>query len=319
MGRVNVSAVPSHAVTSAEHGRLTTRTAQFSVGVAVLLIALKAWAWLASASVAMLASLADSTLDFLASLITFYAVRYAAAPPDQEHRFGHGKAEAFAGLVQGGLVAVSSVVVAIEAVPHLVHPVALAHGAESLIVMAASIVLTAWLIVVQTRALRRTGSVATRADRLHYIGDFASNLVVIAGIALGAFFGVGWADALAALLVVAWLAWGSFGVAREAADHLLDRELSDEARARISALAEADARMGRVHDLRTRTSGPYVHIQFHADLAPTLSLEEAHRIVVAAEDRIRAEFPTADIIIHPDPRGRAEPHGHEDFERAHHH
>lgn len=304
-------------ISSAEHARLTTRTAQLSVAVAVFLIALKAWAWFASASVAMLASLADSTLDLLASVITYFAVRYAAAPPDREHSFGHGKAEAFAGLIQSGLVAVSSVVVAIEALPHLVRPAAISHGLESLAVMVVSIVLTAGLVTVQTQAVRRTGSVATRADRLHYIGDLASNLVVMLGIGLGAMFNVTWADALAALVVVGWLLWGSFGVAREAADHLLDRELPEAERARIRALAEIDPRMGRVHDLRTRTSGPYVHIQFHAELPPTLTLEAAHEIVVAAEDRIRTEFPTADVIIHPDPHGRAAPHGHEDFERAH--
>jgi divalent metal cation (Fe/Co/Zn/Cd) transporter len=97
---------------------------------------------------------------------------------------------------------------------------------------------------------------------------------------------------------------------------LLDREVPSADRIRIRALATADARIGHVHDLRTRTSGPYLHIQFHADLEPTLTLEEAHKILVAAEERIRAEFPTADIIIHPDPSGRAEPHGHEHFERA---
>lgn len=319
MRRVELASAPGHAVSSAEHARLTTRAAQLSVGMALLLIALKAWAWFASASVAMLASLADSTLDLLASVITFYAVRYAAAPPDREHSFGHGKAEAFAGLIQSGLVAVSSAVIALEAISHLARPVHIAHGIEGLIVMAVSIALTAGLVWVQTQAVRRTGSVATRADRLHYAGDLASNLVVMIGIGLGAFFAVGWADALAALLVVAWLVWGSLRVAREAADHLLDRELPDEARARIRTLAEKDPRMGHVHDLRTRTSGPYMHIQFHADMLPTLTLEEAHRIIVAAEERIRGEFPTADIIIHPDPRGRAEPHGHEDFERRHVH
>jgi cation diffusion facilitator family transporter len=264
----------------------------------------------------MLASLADSTLDLVASLVTYFAVRYAAAPPDREHRYGHGKAEAFAGLIQGGLVAVSGVVIAVEAVPHLLHPVPTQHGLESLAVMVVSIALTSGLITVQTRAVRRTGSVATRADRLHYVGDLASNLMVMVGIGLGAFFAIGWADALAALFVVAWLGWGALHVAREAADHLLDRELPEAARNQIRALAEDDPQMGHVHDLRTRTSGPYVHIQFHADLDPTLTLEEAHKIVVAAEDRIRVAFPTADIIIHPDPRGRAEPHGHEDFERA---
>ena len=304
---------------SAEHARLTSRTAALSVGVAALLIALKAWAWLASSSVAMLASLADSTLDLLASLLTYFAVRYAAAPPDREHRFGHGKAEAFAGLMQGGLVAISAVLIALEAIPRLFVVAPVSNGFASLAVMVVSIMLTVGLLGVQSRAIARTGSVATRADRLHYVGDLASNLAVMLGVGAGYYLGWTWADAVAALLVAGWLCWGALHVGREAADHLLDRELPEEQRRRIRALAETDPRVTRVHDLRTRTSGPYTHIQFHVELPPTMTLEDAHHLVVAAEERIRAEFPTADIIIHPDPRGRAEPHGHEDFERAHHH
>jgi cation diffusion facilitator family transporter len=298
------------------HTRLTTRAAGASLAVAITLIALKSWAWWISGSVAMLASLADSALDLAASVITFFAVRYAAAPPDREHRFGHGKAEAFAGLLQGGLVGISGVLIGLEAMPRFANATPIPHSAEGLLVMAASIALTAALVTYQTRAVRRTGSVATRADRLHYVGDIAANAVVIAGIFAGAYLGVTWADPVAAIVVAVLLVVGALKVAREAADHLLDREVADDVRARIRALAEADKRILHVHELRTRTSGPYLHVQFHAELNPALSLEEAHRIVVAAEERIRAEFPTADIIIHPDPEGRAEPHGHEHFERA---
>lgn len=311
-----VDSVTTPATTSAEHAKLTSRAALLSLAIALTLIALKTWAWLASGSVAMLASLADSALDLAASLITYFAVRYAAAPPDREHRFGHGKAEAFAGLLQGGLVGISGVLIALEAAPRFLAPTELTNGFESIAVMLFSIALTAGLVVYQTRAVRRTGSVATRADRLHYVGDLASNAVVLAGIGAGVYFGVAWADPVAALLVAGWLVYGSVRVAREAADHLLDREVADETRARIRALAEDDKRILLVHELRTRTSGPYLHIQFHAELDPDLTLEAAHNIVVAAENRIRARFPTADIIIHPDPKGRAEAHGHEDFERA---
>lgn len=303
-------------VSSSEHAHLTTRAASFSVTVAIALIALKAWAWLASGSVAMLASLADSSLDLIASAILLLAVRYAATPPDREHRFGHGKAEAFAGLIQSGLVGVSALLIGVEAVRRLFEPAAVTHGAESIGVMLVSIALTSALIAYQSYAARRTGSVATRADRLHYAGDIAANIAVIIGIGAGAYLGALWADPVAALFVAAWLLWGAVKIWREAADHLLDREVPDETRARIRALAEHDKRILRVHDLRTRTSGPYLHIQFHAELDPDLSLEAAHKIVVAAEERIRAEFPTADIIIHPDPKGRAEPHGHEHFEKA---
>jgi ferrous-iron efflux pump FieF len=312
-----VDAAQHQPATSTEHALLTSRAAMLSLAVALSLIALKTWAWLVSGSVAMMASLADSALDLAASLITYFAVRYAAAPPDREHRFGHGKAEAFAGLLQGGLVGISGVIIAIEAVPRLFAPTAITHGLENIAVMLISIALTAALVAYQTRAVQRTGSVAMRADRLHYAGDLAANAIVLAGIGAGAYLGAGWADPVAALLVAGWLVYGSLNVAREAADHLLDREVADDVRARLRALAEDDERILRVHELRTRTSGPYLHIQFHAELDPDLSLEAAHQIVVAAENRIRAEFPTADVIIHPDPKGRAEPHGHEHFERAH--
>lgn len=312
MGCVNQAATR---VSTEEHTRLTTRAARLSVLVASLLIMLKAWSWWSSASVGMLASLADSTLDLLASVVILLAVRYAAAPPDREHRFGHGKAEAFAGLIQAGIVGLSALFIGVESARRFIHPQPVTHVSESIVVMGVSIGLTIGLVTVQTQAARRTGSVATRADRLHYAGDIAANLAVLVGIGAGSVFNLSWADPAAALGVAAWLAWGATRIWREAADHLLDRELPDDQRARIQVLAEQDKRILRAHGLRTRTSGPYMHIQFHAELDPDISLVAAHEIVVAAEERIRAEFPTADIIIHADPKGRAQRHGHQDFER----
>lgn len=307
----------SHAASAASSGahvRITTRTATLSVGVALFLILIKAWAWFATHSVAMLASLADSTLDLAASLFTFFAVRYAATPPDSEHRFGHGKAEAFAGLMQSGLVALSAVLVGVEAVHHFIWPSPVSHGIEGIAVMAVSMLATLALITVQTQAVRQTGSVATRGDRLHYAADLASNFAVILGIGAAAFWGLTWADAAAGLLVAVWLIWGAMKLSGEAADNLLDHEMSQEDRAQIIALVLADPALRRVHDLRTRSSGPYMHIQMHVELDPTMTLERAHHLIVGAEQRIRTSYPSADIIIHPDPRGRAEPHGHEDFE-----
>ncbi|MBU6371878.1 MAG: cation diffusion facilitator family transporter [Alphaproteobacteria bacterium] len=300
-------------LSSGETARITRRVALLSVAVAVVLIAAKAWAWLASGSVAMLSSLADSTLDLAASLFTYFAVRYAATPPDGEHRYGHGKAEAFAGLFQAGLVAVSAALILMEASRRIAQPAPVRAGEESLGVMLLSIALTAALIFAQTRALRQTGSVATKGDRAHYASDLTSNVVVMVGIGAGHFLGWTWADAAAGLLVACWLAIGAFEVAREAADHLMDRELPDTDRAQIETLAKSDPAILGVHDLRTRTSGPYIHIQFHADLDPTLTLQQAHEIVVAAEARIRTAYPAADVIIHPDPADAAEPHGHEAF------
>lgn len=302
--------------TTAEHTRITTRAATLSLAVAAFLIAIKGWAWLEGNSVAMLASLADSVLDLAASLFTFFAVRYAATPPDREHRFGHGKAEAFAGLVQAGLVAVSAALIAFESGRRLFAPVPISHGFESILAMLVSMGLTTLLVAYQTQALLRTKSIATRADRLHYLSDVASNVVVIIGIGAGAYAGFPYGDAIAGFIVAIWLGMGALKVGREAGDHLLDRELPDSDRTRITALAEADKRVLRIHDLRTRTSGPYIHVQFHADVDPGMTVEEAHKILVAAENRIRASFPTADIIVHADPKGAAPPHGHEHFEPA---
>jgi cation diffusion facilitator family transporter len=307
----------THGLTAKESAALTRRVTLFSVSTAAILVSLKLVAWLLSGSVALLASMADSGLDLIASLGTFFAVRYAVAPPDQEHRFGHGKAEAFASLMQAGLVFASAALIAREAIGDLVGPHPLKDTGWAIAVMAVSTGLTGFLIVAQTRVLRQTSSVAVSGDRAHYATDLASNLIALIGIAAAAWFGAGNFDALAAIAVAALLLWGAVAVFREASGQLMDRELSDQARARIVALMTEDPRLTHVHQLRTRASGPFIHMQMHIDLDPQLTLEAAHQVIVAAEKRLLAAFPSADIIIHADPRGRAEPHGGA-FAEAHH-
>lgn len=288
---------------------LTRRITLMSVATAGTLVVLKVAAWFASGSVALLASAADSGLDLVASLVTFFAVRYAAEPPDAEHRFGHGKAEAFASLVQAGLVFASAALIGQEALRHLFQPHPLAAEGWAIAVMIVSTVLTFALITAQTQVLKKTSSVAVSGDRAHYATDLASNLIALLGIGASALMGVNGLDALAALAVTALLLWGAISVFREAANQLMDRELPEADRERIIALLTEDPRLTDVHQLRTRASGPYVHIQMHVDLDPSLTLEAAHAVMVEAEKRVLAHFPSADILMHPDPRGRAEPHG----------
>ncbi|HEY9235535.1 MULTISPECIES: cation diffusion facilitator family transporter [Phenylobacterium] len=293
----------------AEATALTRMITLASTGVALLLVSIKGAVWLLGGSTALLASAADSALDLLASLATFFAVRYAASPPDAEHRFGHGKAEAFASLLQGGLVFASAALIGREAIGDILHPREVTHGGLAIAVMAVSIALTFALIAAQTHVLKRTASVAVAGDRAHYATDLASNAVALLGVGAAAILGWRGVDAIAALAIAAFLVWGAVGVFREAANQLMDRELPLAERERIIALVTSDPMLSDVHQLRTRASGPYVHIQMHVDLDPTLSLRQAHAAVVAAERRILSEFPSADIIIHPDPRGAAEPHG----------
>ncbi len=302
--------MPSDARLSPDRAAALTRgITLMSVGFAALLVTAKAGAWLASGSVALLASLADSSLDLLASTLTFFAVRYAAVPPDDDHRFGHGKAEAFASLMQAGLVFASAALVGQEAIRSLHNPQPLEAGGWALAVMGLSTVMTFVLISAQTWVLRRTQSVAVSGDRAHYASDLASNMAALAGIGASAWLGLSGLDGAAALVIAALLLWGAIGVFREAAVQLMDQELPAAERARIVDLVTRDPRLTDVHQLRTRASGPYVHMQMHVDLDPLLTLEDAHRVIVEAERRLLEAFPMADILIHPDPRGLAEPHG----------
>jgi cation diffusion facilitator family transporter len=299
----------TYALTAAQSGALTRRVTSLSVATAAILTGLKLAVWLASGSVAILASLADSGLDLLAALGTFWAVRFAATPPDSEHRYGHGKAEAFASLMQAGLVFASAALIGQEAIRHFTERHRLEHLGWGVGVMALSTVLTAALIAAQTNVLRKTRSVAVTGDRAHYLADLASNVIALLAIGASLLFGFGGLDAAGGLAVAAILLWGAVGVFRQSSNELLDHELPPEARDRIVALMTSDPRLTDVHQLRTRASGPVIHIQMHADLDPELSLETAHEVVVAAEKRVLDAFPAADILIHADPRGRAEPHG----------
>src|SRR6478609_11027641 len=174
---------PVHGLTPAETLALTRRVTLLSVATAAVLVVIKIAAWLASGSVALLASTADSGLDLVASLITFFAVRYAAAPPDAEHRFGHGKAEAFSSLTQAGLVFASGALIGQEAIKGLLHPRPIAAEGLGVGVMVVSILLTLALIRAQAEVMKRTRSVAVSGDKAHYAADLASNAVSLLGIA----------------------------------------------------------------------------------------------------------------------------------------
>ena len=300
--------VPPGEILPLQGWRSTRRMAWLSVAMAVLLSVLKLGGWFASGSVGLLASLADSGLDLVAALGTLTALRLAIAPPDAEHRYGHGKAEAFASLSQAALVFASAVLIAREAIARLIHPVAVQTGVLALAITALSIVLAVALVAAQTRVLARTRSVAVAGDRTHYLADVGANITAFVGIAVATYLHAPRADAAAGLAVSAWLLWGAFRLLGASADNLMDRELDEEERAVISELILRDPQIFGLQDLRTRASGPIVHIQAHVALDPRQTVEAAHHILVETESRILARFPAADIMLQPDPEGRAEPH-----------
>jgi ferrous-iron efflux pump FieF len=278
-----------------------------SVSVALSLVGLKIWAWLATNSVALLGSLADSALDLIASTMTLVAVRYALEPADREHRFGHGKLEAIAGLVQALIISASAAYVGFEAIMRLLVPAPVQAPAAGATVMTVSLILTISLVIFQRFVVSKTGSLAISADALHYKGDILTNLAVLAAIAASSWLGWHRADPIFGVLVVVVILMSVRSIVLQSLDVLLDRELPGELRAEIVAIAKAHEEVLGVHDLRTRSSGTSEFIQFHLEMSPKLNLTRAHEISDEVEAELLERFPQAEIIIHADPYGLDEP------------
>lgn len=283
------------------------RATYASVLVALLLIGAKLGAWLHTESVALLSSLVDSLLDGVASLVNMLAVRHALTPADDEHRFGHGKAEALAGLGQGALVAGSALFLFIEAIRHLITPQPIERSYAGIAVMLVSILLTLALILYQRHVVRQTGSLAVSADRLHYVGDIATNLTVIVALALASLPDFLWVDAVGALIVATIIVKSAVDIIRGALDNLMDRELGDADREKILSVVRKHPETRALHDLRTRQAGLQVFIQFHLELDPDITLRAAHHITDEIETELLQLFPGAGILIHQDPAGFDEP------------
>lgn len=279
------------------------RAAIASLCVSLFLVAIKVFAYFASNSVAMLASLADSALDVFTSAINLFAITEALAPADHEHRFGHGKAEPLAGMAQGAFICASALFIAIQAVGRILQPAPLDHALPALLVMCVSIAAAIGLVLYERHVVAKTRSVAIGADSLHYLGDLATNLGVVIAIAAVTWLGWGLADPIIALCVGAGMLWSAWSVMGTSLDQLMDHELPDADRARIVAIIRAHPDVQSLHDLRTRQAGLSIFIQAHLEMDPAMDLARAHAVSDAVEHEICAAFPGAEIIIHQDPAG----------------
>jgi ferrous-iron efflux pump FieF len=291
------------------HGSLTTRAALASVTLALFLLLLKGYAAWATGSVAMLGSLADTGLDLLASLITLYGVRVAAAPADFDHRFGHGKAEALAALAQVGIIAFSALGIGWRAVDRLLGGEETANAEYGIGVSILAILATLGLLAYQRRIIARTRSVAIETDHVHYQSDLLLNLAVIAALVLDQYLGLTGADPLFGILIALWLLWGAWRASSRAVDQLMDREWPEEKRRRFVEVAARHPALKGLHDLRTRTSGAHDFVQFHVWVDPDMSVAEAHRVMDEVEQKLEAEFPGVEILIHIDPEGQVDQPG----------
>jgi cation diffusion facilitator family transporter len=296
-----------------ENAKITARITLMAVLVGLFLALGKAFVFNASGSIGILSSLVHSGLDLFGAISTFFAVRYGARPPDQTYRFGRGKIESFSAVFQVCLVVFAASHLLEEVFDRFTHSHELTQTGFAMAAMAVFAAVTLWLLIAQTWAVRETGSIAVKGDRAHYFADFLSTLFVLAGLALSTYTPFERADALVGLIMALWLFYTAFRIAQLAWGQLLDRELPDSERALIKSLALQDDKVIAVQDLRTRASGPHIHIQMRLDLDETLSLSEAHDIVIAAEKRMMSAYQAADILIHPHPTGCYHTHGNERF------
>ena len=293
-------------IDAAQRSKLTTWAAVASIAMAVILIVLKSWAAYETDSTAMLGSLADSGLDLVASLVVLLGVRIAAQPADWDHRFGHGKAEALASLVQVILITISAIFIGFRAIQRLLAHAETADAELGIGVSLIAMILTAALITYQRHVVRRTGSLAIGTDRLHYSSDLLLNGSVIVALALDQYAGLTGADAVFGLLIALWLLWGAWNASSHALDQLMDREWPDELRERFLAAAREYPELAGLHDFRTRTSGTHHFAQFHVWVPAEWTVKEAHDRLDAVEEALQQRFPNTEILIHIDPEGQTD-------------
>jgi len=296
--------VPEAGPAQSERARLTSRAALASIAVAIALIGLKTWAAIQTSSMAMLGSLADSGLDLVASLVVLFGVRIAAVPADHDHRFGHGKAEALAALVQIILITLSALFIAVRAIQRLLTGAQTSDAELGIGVSIVAMALTLALITYQRHVVRRTGSVAIGTDRLHYSSDLMLNGSVIVALVLDQFAGVTGADAVFGVLIALWLLWGAWSASSHALDQLMDREWPDELRERFLSAAREYPELAGLHDFRTRTSGTHHFVQFHVWVPADWTVKEAHDRLDRVEEQLQERFPGTEILIHVDPEGQ---------------
>lgn len=301
MSPQDVLAVHKHLPTDPE--RLKKYATIASVCVAITLIFAKLAAWLATGSVALLTSLVDSTIDLLASVVTMLGVTKALRPPDHDHRFGHGKAEPLAALAQAAFIIGSSVLLGYEALGRFFHQTLVENISIGYVVMIFAIILTLVLVQFQTYVTKRTNSIAIAADRMHYYGDAAINIAVIAAFILQELTGLYWVDPAFALGIAFAMIYSASRVGREALNILMDKELPLSDREKITAAALSCEGVLGLHDLRTRTDSGRAFIEFHLELPQNMTLLHAHAVTECVISRLKTDYADASITIRQDPVG----------------
>lgn len=273
-----------------------------AVAGAAFLVALKgAGAWV-TGSLALGSAALDSLIDVFISAANFLVLRRAAAPPDAEHAYGHGKFESLAALGQGLFLAGAAVGLVMAGVHRLTSDELPREGAIGMAVLSLSIAVSWGIARHLRRAAEAAGSPALRADSLHYASDLWVNGAAL--VALGVIRLTGWApaDPLVAIGVAVYVFRTAAGLILDALGDLSDRGLPEEDRRRIEqVVAGFQPRVTGMHDLRTRRSGGQSFIELHLEIPRETTFEAAHQVMVEVLRAIEGEIPRSKVFVHGDP------------------
>jgi ferrous-iron efflux pump FieF len=271
-------------------------------GAALLLAAAKAGTGWAAGSIAVLSSALDSAGDALASFANFLFLTVAAKPADEDHQFGHGKAEHLAAMLQGAILMTGAVVLAIRAIDRIRHPHPMEGSIAAIAAMVASIIATIFITAYMKRNAARTESSAIAADALHYTSDIVSNGATIVALIIVRITGNPLFDSILGISVAFWIGWNSLYLIWNAGSDLMDPALPEpEIAAIIAAIERADHSIGGYRELRTRRSAGTRFIEFELCIDRNVSFERAHDVTELVKARIREAFPRAMVTVHAEP------------------
>lgn len=274
-------------------------------GMALLLAIAKTIVGLAAGSIAVLSSALDSGSDVLASFANFIFLTVAAKPPDEDHPFGHGKAEHLATLLQGLILLIAAIALGTHAIDRIRTPQPMESSMVALATMVVSIVATIGI----TRYLRRNAiaaeSTALTGDAMHYTSDIVANIATIIALIVVRITGNPLWDSILGISVAAWIAWNSLYLLWNAGTDLMDPALPEaEIGAIIEAIERADPEIVAFRDLRTRRSAGVRFVEFELCIDRRVSFDRAHEVTELVKDRIRGAFPRVVITVHAEPVDR---------------
>lgn len=276
------------------------RAASLSIASNSVLVLGKLVIGLLTHSVSVMSEAIHSASDLLASLLAFFSIRAASAPADDEHPYGHGKAESLSSLFQAILIFAGACVVIVEAVRKLQRPGEIETG-PAIIVMGVSMVVNSLISAYLLRTAKKTESLALKADGYHLLTDVWTSAGVFAGLVIVHYTRWLVVDALAALVVSVLILHTSWKLARDSVDPLMDRKLPAGEEALIREILLSDSRVRGYHKLRTRQAGHQRHVDVHVQLPDELTLVDAHGIVEGLEETARRALQNLEITIHFEP------------------